>query len=103
MTDVYQTSMTDLYTTISFGGGGSSGGSGGGGRATLGPGGGSDPGNHQSARTGNGLGTGPLSPTQRNAVTVGYIAMSGSPIGVAGRTAAATVAASRGWSTAGQY
>lgn len=64
MKDVYQTSMTDLYSSTSFGGGGSAGSSAGGGRATLGPGGGSDPGNHQAARTGNGLGTGPLTPSQ---------------------------------------
>lgn len=79
MKDVYQTSMTDLYSTTSFGGGGSSGGSSGGGRATLGPGGGGDPGNHQSARTGNGLGTGPLSDRQRTAVRVGGLAVAASP------------------------
>lgn len=94
MKDVYQTAMTDLYSTTSFGGGG---GSGGGGRATLGPGGGSDPGNHQSARTGNGLGTGPLSSRQHNAVTAGLTAAAVSPIGRGLQAGAAIAAGYRGY------
>lgn len=102
MRDVCQTSMIDLYSTTSFGGGGGSGGSGGGGRATLGPGGGSDPGNHQSARTGNGLGTGPLSSRQHNAVTGALIGATLSPVGSVGRAAGALgVAASRGYASPG--
>lgn len=89
MKDVYQTSMTDLYSTTSFGGGGGSGGSGGGGRATLGPGGGSDPGNHQSARTGNGLGTGPLNQNQQRAADLAVNTAVGSIAGPRGALGAA--------------
>lgn len=91
------TSMNELYTTTSFGGGGSSSGSRGRGSGTLGPGGGSDPGNHQSARTGNGVGTGPLSPRQHNTVTAGLTAAAVSPIGRGFQAAAAIGAGYRGY------
>ena len=94
MSKTMQKEMNDLFTAYSFGGGGSSGGNSGG---TLGPGGGSDPGNHPSARTGDALGTGPLSNAQHNTVTSGLIGLSFSPIGRAGQVAAAIGGAAHGW------
>lgn len=76
MSNTMQKEMNDLFTTYSFGGGGSSRGNSGG---TLGPGGGSDPGNHPSARTGDALGRGPLSTTQQTAVRVGGALLAASP------------------------
>lgn len=76
MSKSMQKEMNDLFTTYSFGGGGSSGGNS---RRTLGPGGGSDPGNHPSARTGDAMGTGPLSRRQRTAVRVGGTLVAAAP------------------------